>query len=128
MISRPRAAHKRWNHDRQQRPNNPTSLPVTRRPSLPPALRPRLRPGQVRGVLWELFTLIPTPEAALHAPEEAVLAVIRPLGQFYRAGCAPTLPAAQAPWPPAPASGRLWGDTGARLGGVVRGGDHRRRP
>jgi methyl-CpG-binding domain protein 4 len=40
----------------------------------------------VRRVIWELFQLIPTPEAALAAPLEAIVRIIRPLGLTKRAG------------------------------------------
>lgn len=62
--------------------------PLTRLPFCATVARRRFFPAQVRSVMWELFTLIPTPEAALCVTEEAILVVIRPLGQFYRAGCA----------------------------------------
>ena len=40
----------------------------------------------VRTLIWELFQLIPTPEAALTVPEEDILRIIRPLGLSKRAG------------------------------------------
>jgi hypothetical protein len=40
----------------------------------------------VRRVIWELFQLIPTPEAALAAPLDAIVRIIRPLGLTKRAG------------------------------------------
>ena len=40
----------------------------------------------VRTLIWELFQLVPTPEAALAVPEDAILRIIRPLGLSKRAG------------------------------------------
>ena len=40
----------------------------------------------VRTLIWELFALIPTPEAAVAVPEEDILRIIRPLGLSKRAG------------------------------------------
>lgn len=40
----------------------------------------------VRTLIWELFQLIPTPEAAVATPEDAILRIIRPLGLSKRAG------------------------------------------
>jgi methyl-CpG-binding domain protein 4 len=40
----------------------------------------------VRRVIWDLFELIPTPEAALAAPLDAIVRIIRPLGLTRRAG------------------------------------------
>jgi hypothetical protein len=39
----------------------------------------------VRRIIWELFELIPTPEAALAVPEEAIARIVRPLGLAKRA-------------------------------------------
>lgn len=35
---------------------------------------------QVRKIIWKLFELMPTPEAGMHADEEAVRELIQPLG------------------------------------------------
>ncbi len=36
--------------------------------------------AQVRKIIWKLFELMPTPEAGMHADEEAVKELIQPLG------------------------------------------------
>ncbi len=41
--------------------------------------------GAVRHVIWDLFQLVPTPEAALAAPEAALARIIAPLGLVKRA-------------------------------------------